>query len=202
MRKVFPILLLPYTVNSELDEELEAASADVKHLSDIGERAQKISEKTFKTPALRSAPIKAEDFLDVSSSQKGATGNKVVDVFVTSGNTSLPFLFPGCAADIRMREDESYNVWYFTRLMITEITHEVDARGYYTGHFEAIASDTGYLPKAEFNEPKVDHQIATVINNRDPKNKGRVKVQFPWQNGNDNTPFIRVMSPDAGGPMR
>jgi hypothetical protein len=34
--------------------------------------------------------------------------------------------------------------------MITEVSHEVDARGYYNGYFEAIAADTGFIPRPEF----------------------------------------------------
>ena len=38
--------------------------------------------------------------------------------------------------------------------MITEVSHEVDARGYYSGYFEAIAADTGFIPRPEFKMPK------------------------------------------------
>lgn len=47
--------------------------------------------------------------------------------------------------------------------MVTEVTHEVDTLGHYTGHFEAIASDTGYMPKPDFVVPIAQPQIATVI---------------------------------------
>lgn len=40
--------------------------------------------------------------------------------------------------------------------MITEVSHEVDARGYYSGYFEAIAADTGFIPRPEFKMPKSD----------------------------------------------
>ena len=82
--------------------------------------------------------------------------------------------------------------------MITETYHEVDARGYYNGSFEAIAEGTGFMPKPEFYIPKAEPQIATVISNFDPLNQGRVQVRFDWQNS-DTTHFIRMMSPDAGG---
>ncbi|MCT3951435.1 Vgr family protein, partial [Elizabethkingia anophelis] len=87
---------------------------------------------------------------------------------------------------------------YFTRLMVTEVTHEVDTLGHYTGHFEAIASDTGYMPKPDFVVPIAQPQIATVISNTDPESQGRVTVKFDWQQS-DTTNFIRMMSPDAGG---
>ncbi len=80
---------------------------------------------------------------------------------------------------------------------MTEVSHEVDARGIYSGTFEAITADTGFLPRPEFEQPLAETQIATVISNTDPKNQGRVQVRFDWQL-HDTTEFIRVMTPDAG----
>lgn len=188
-----------YGYNSSKNEKLTTGSSKITHTSDIAKRAYEISEKTFTTPSLRVAPIKAASFMDVESSQKGTAGSKASDVFVTSGTTTVPFLYPGCIADIEMRKNESNETSYFTKLMITEVHHEVDARGYYTGTFDAIASDTGFIPRPEFQFPKADAQFAKVISNTDPLNQGRVQVQFDWQNGSTTTEYIRVMTPDGGG---
>lgn len=187
-----------YGYNSSKNEKLTTGSSKISHQSDIAKRAYEISQKTFTTPSLRVAPIKASSFMDVDASQKGTAGSKAVNVFITSGSTSVPFLYPGCPADVEMRKSDTNQTAYFTKLMITEVTHEVDARGYYNGNFEAIAADTGFIPRPEFEIPKADPQFAKVISNTDPLNQGRVQVQFDWQNGPDTTEFIRVMTPDAG----
>jgi type VI secretion system secreted protein VgrG len=188
-----------YGYNSSKNEKLTTGSSKITHTSDIAKRAYEISEKTFTTPSLRVAPIKAVSFMDVENSQKGTAGSKASDVFVTSGNTTVPFLYPGCIADIEMRKTDTNETSFFTKLMITEVHHEVDARGYYTGTFDAIASDTGFIPRPEFQFPKADAQFAKVISNTDPLNQGRVQVQFDWQNGSTTTEYIRVMTPDGGG---
>ncbi|EJL74240.1 type VI secretion system Vgr family protein [Chryseobacterium populi] len=187
-----------YGYNSSKNEKLTTGSSKINHTSDIAKRAYEISEKTFTTPSLRVAPIKAASFMDVEVSQKGTAGSKASDVFVTSGTTTVPFLYPGCIADIEMRKTDTNETSYFTKLMITDVNHEVDARGYYTGTFDAIASDTGFIPRPEFQNPKADAQFAKVISNTDPLNQGRIQVQFDWQNGSTTTEFIRVMTPDAG----
>ncbi|MDR6461454.1 uncharacterized protein involved in type VI secretion and phage assembly [Chryseobacterium vietnamense] len=187
-----------YGYNSSKNEKLTTGSSKISHTSDIARRAYEISEKTFTTPSLRVAPIKAASFMDIDASQKGTAGSKASEVFVTSGTTTVPFLYPGCTADIEMRKSSTNETSYFTKLMIVEVTHEVDARGYYDGKFEAIAADTGFLPRPEFETPRAEAQFAKVISNTDPMNQGRVQVQFDWQNGPDSTEFIRVMSPDAG----
>ncbi|PWN61992.1 type VI secretion system Vgr family protein [Chryseobacterium oncorhynchi] len=187
-----------YGYNSSKHEKLTAGSSKINHTSDIARRAYEISERTFTTPSLRVAPIKASSFMDIDASQKGTAGSKASGVFITSGTTTVPFLYPGCTADIEMRKSDSNETSYFTKLMIMEVTHEVDARGYYDGKFEAIAADTGFIPRPEFETPRAEAQFAKVISNTDPQNQGRVQVQFDWQSGQDITEFIRVMSPDAG----
>lgn len=187
-----------YGYNSSKNEKLTTGNSTIKHTSDIAKRAYEISEKTFQTPSLRVAPIKAVSFMDIDASQKGTAGSKASEVFITSATTTVPFLYPGCIADIEMRKTDTNDTSYFTKLMITGVIHEVDARGYYDGHFEAIAADTGFIPRPEFHLPKAEPQFAKVISNTDPLNQGRVQVQFDWQNGNSTTEFIRVMSPDAG----
>ncbi|MFP3596918.1 type VI secretion system Vgr family protein [Chryseobacterium sp. SIMBA_029] len=187
-----------YGYNSSKNEKLETGSSKISHTSDIAKRAYEISEKTFSTPSLRVAPIKASSFMDIDASQKGTAGSKASEVFITSGTSTIPFLYPGCITDIEMRKLDSNETSYFTKLMIIDVNHEVDARGYYTGTFEAIASDTGFIPRPEFHVPNAEPQFAKVISNTDPQNQGRVQVKFDWQNGNNTTEFIRVMSPDAG----
>ena len=187
-----------YGYNSSKDEKFAGGKSKIDHTSDIAKRAYEISERTFQTPSLRVAPIKAATFMDIDASQKGTAGSKASEVFVTSGNTTVPFLHPGCIADIEMRKADSSETSYFTKLMLTEVTHEVDARGYYEGSFQAIASDTGFIPRPEFVVPTAEPQFGKVMSNTDPLNQGRVQVQLDWQRGKDSTEFIRVMSPDAG----
>ena len=187
-----------YGYNSSKNEKFKGGSSKINHTSYIAKRAYEISEKTFQTPSLRVAPIKASSFMDIDASQKGTAGSKASEVFVTSGNTTVPFLYPGCIADIEMRKADTNDTEYFTKLMLIEVTHEVDARGYYDGSFQAIASDTGFIPRPEFIVPVAEPQFGKVISNTDPENQGRVQVQLDWQGGQDTTEFIRVMSPDAG----
>ena len=194
-RHVNPVF---YGYNSSRNEKLKTGNSKISHASDIARRAYEISGKTFITPSLRVAPIKASSFMDIDASQKGTAGSSASEVFVTSGTTTVPFLYPGCAADLEMRKSETNVTSYFTKILITEVCHQVDARGYYTGTFEAIAADSSYIPRPEFEVPKAEPQFAKVISNSDPLNQGRVQVQFDWQGGQDHTEFIRVMTPDAG----
>ncbi|WP_294229853.1 phage baseplate assembly protein V [uncultured Chryseobacterium sp.] len=187
-----------YGYNSSKHEKLTSGETPIKHVSDLAKTAYAHNDKIYKTPALQVAPIKASTHLDIEYSQRSTAGSEAVNVFSLSGNTTVPFLHPGCVVDVQMRKVDSNESDYFTRIMVTETSHEIDTIGHYTGSFEGIASDTGFMPKPEFKVPKAEPQIATVVSNADPEGQGRVQVRFDWQT-NDTTHFIRMMSPDAGG---
>jgi len=187
-----------YGYNSSKNQKLTSGETPIQHVSDLAKTAYAHNDKIFKTPSLQVAPIKASTHLDVEYSQKSTAGSEAVNVFSLSGNTTVPFLHPGCIVDVQMRKLDTNESSYFTRIMVTEVSHEIDTIGHYTGSFEGIASDTGFLPKPEFKTPKAEPQLATVISNADPEGQGRIQVRFDWQT-NDTTHFIRMMSPDAGG---
>ncbi|MCT2562062.1 type VI secretion system Vgr family protein [Chryseobacterium herbae] len=184
--------------DSSSHAKMVSTSTSVKHLGELASKAYQLNDGIFTSQSLTPAPINANISIDVDQSQKSAAGNAAVEVFTVSGDTTVPFLYPGCTADIQMRKPDTNETSHFTKLMITETIHEVDARGYYTGSFEAIAEGTGFMPRHEFKIPNAEPQIATVISNTDPLNQGRIQVQFDWQQ-NNTTHFIRMMSPDAGG---
>ncbi|MCW3170835.1 phage baseplate assembly protein V, partial [Chryseobacterium sp. 09-1422] len=187
-----------YGYNSNKNEILKSGATPIQHVGDLAKTAYQHNDNIYKTPSLRVAPIKATTHLDVEYSQKSTAGSEAVNVFTISGSTTVPFLHPGCAVDIEMRKPDTNETSYFTRIMVTETTHEIDTIGHYTGSFQGIASDTGFMPKPEFTIPIAQPQTATVISNTDPEGQGRVQVRFDWQT-NDTTHFIRMMSPDAGG---
>ncbi|AZA82736.1 Vgr family protein [Chryseobacterium lactis] len=187
-----------YGYNSSSNAKLASGATPIKHVGNLAKTAYQNNDGIFKTPSLQVAPIKAATDMDVVISQTSTAGSKAVEVFTVSGGTTIPFLHPGCVADINMRKTDTNSTSYFTKLMMTEVIHEVDGLGRYAGRFEAIASDTGYIPTPDFTIPIAQPQIATVISNTDPLEQGRVSVRFDWQL-HDTTNFIRMMAPDAGG---
>ena len=187
-----------YGYNSSSNAKLTSGETPVKHVGDLAKTAYQSNNSIYKTPALQVAPIKALTDKDVVNAQQSKSGASAVEVFTVTGTTTIPFLYPGCVADVQMRKEDTNKTSYFTRIMITEVSHEVDKLGRYEGKFKGIASDTGFLPQPEFTTPIAQPQIATVISNTDPQGQGRVTVKFDWQL-HDTTNFIRMMSPDAGG---
>jgi len=84
--------------------------------------------------------------------------------------------------------------------VVTRLNHFVDARGVYQANFEAVPQDSDFPPvDYRIVAPVAKPQIARVKDTNDPLKLGRVKVEFGWQNGkNETTPFIRVSSMMTG----
>lgn len=184
-----------YGYNSGDDKALTSKETPIEHKSSLAKDAFEISKNTFKTASLQVAPMKALTGSDIQTAQKSTVGSIATQVFITSGKTSVPFLYPGCVVEMEMYDSINKEANYLTKLMITEIRHTLDSIGNYVGIFEAIAADTGFLPRPVFKTPIAEPQTAIVVDNKD--SKGRVQVRFDWQQG--STEWIRVMTPDAGG---
>lgn len=85
------------------------------------------------------------------------------------------------------------------KFRITEITHEVARDGHYINTFTGIPEKMNYIPVDNTGTPVAMPELATVDDNADPKNQGRVKVCFEWQKKKKKTTnWIRVQSPNAG----
>lgn len=84
------------------------------------------------------------------------------------------------------------------RYRITEVVHEVHRDGHYSNSFLGIAAGIKYIPVPDMPTPLAMPELATVFDNKDEENQGRVKVCFDWQKEGVTTNWIRVQSPDAG----
>lgn len=83
--------------------------------------------------------------------------------------------------------------------LVTQVTHEADQDGTYFNTFTAIPSEMENLPMTPVKEPVALPQTAWVTSNADPRERGRVQVEFQWQKKlNKTTNWIRVATPDAG----
>lgn len=194
---------LLYNYNSANDEKLYASGDTRLNLKgSLAQSSYRQSEQTFTAPSLQQAPVNAQTHQEVEYAQKGLIGREGIQVFVTTGHTTIPFLYPGCRVEIQMLQPDKKTGRYFTTLLITEIHHRVDTLGQYQGQFQAVDAQTEYLPQAKAKPVVTEQQLGTVISNKDPQGKGRVQVQLNWQHKNQCTPFIQLLSHHAGSSQQ
>ncbi len=130
------------------------------------------------------------------SLEHAAKVNKAVaagSTFTLSGTCKSPYLTPGTKVTIMLGETE------LGEYLITEVAHQLTIGNQYTSTFKAVAGDIQILPVPVLPAPTCEPELAVVKKNDDPDGQGRVRVQFQWQDGDNMTDWIRVMSPDAGG---
>lgn len=87
----------------------------------------------------------------------------------------------------------------FGEYIITEVHHYAAAPDNYQNYFSAIPSEA---PVPPYTNPMLHThcpaQMAVVVNNADEDGQDRVKVHFPWQANSENSPWIKVVVPQAG----
>lgn len=88
-------------------------------------------------------------------------------------------------------------------ILITELSHFFSDDFIYSNHFAGIPSGSEYPPYSNSEVyPIATSCRAKVVNNEDPQDLGRVRVQFDWQAQVDSsmiTPWLRIAQPYAGG---
>jgi len=95
-------------------------------------------------------------------------------------------------ADINGKAMETYR--------IIDIKHIHEGGDDYYNEFVGIPDLFNAAPYIDTDAvPRSSEQPARVLDNNDPMGMGRIRVQFPWQEGkNQKTPWIRMIQPHSG----
>lgn len=80
---------------------------------------------------------------------------------------------------------------------VVKSKHTVDANQVYSNEFEGIPASLKYIPVSEPERPFASSLRGVVTSTDDPKNQGRIRVEFPLLEGVSRA-WLRVMTLDAG----
>lgn len=209
-----PVRFGAFTYNEDINKLYQAKTQDkVEGLPLMGENAFEVSEKLYKTTSfeygrfstgydgnLEMALKKRQEatMADANYVTGTSRNNKLKIGSITSVNVfkekELSPLDSRWKAGVPYLEIESVGQY-----IITEITHKASDIGEYSNSFKALPAFIKKLPEPQTAFPQAQTQQAIVVDNADPKNQGRIRVQQLWQQTkNLRTPWIRVMTPDAG----
>jgi uncharacterized protein involved in type VI secretion and phage assembly len=201
--RLLPMKFNSYSYISKDDKVISSsAPSNVDGLDEYASFALKESEKIFCEPVnfpLRQRVDNKNDLEGFLKKQKAAIA---ANLKVLTGCSDNPSLCIGAVANIKLSklENNSFIKEDYGKFLITAIDHHVTENGKYYNTFEAIPSGMEVIPVNNIVMPIAEPQIATVTDNKDPDNLGRVRVQMLWQQPiNEMTDFLRVSTPDAGG---
>ncbi|WP_315814945.1 type VI secretion system Vgr family protein [Paraflavitalea speifideaquila] len=201
--RILPLNFSGYSYLSKDDSFISGKSPkEVEGLDEYGSFALKESNKVFAESV--SFPIKprVESKGDLDAFIKKQKTAMAARLEVLTGSSDNPFICIGAVANVKFSkfENDSFTKEDYGKFLITSIEHHVNENGKYYNNFEAIPTGLDMIPVQQVVVPIAEPQVATVMDNADPDNKGRVRVQMLWQRASgEMTDWIRVMTPDAGG---
>ncbi|NQU87935.1 MAG: type VI secretion system tip protein VgrG [Mariniphaga sp.] len=191
----FSFVAYDYKDDQEQKYESDDSSQDIS-LSKIGEEVAGFSEELFnhKSKILYNHGLstgKQQDHLDHRVFLKKA--GKGSGMVVCSGQTDCPLLMVG--GEIKISEKNADHGSY----IVVDLNHSVDRNGEYSNSFTAIPVECEIPFTANPHSiPLCETQSAVVVENEDPDNMGRIRVKFFWQEDDEMTPWLRIVSPYAG----
>ena len=159
------------------------------------------SNNLFSEPVIMPIRQRINSKSDLENFVKKQKAAMAAELETLTGTSHNPEIRIGCILNVQIsRLDNSDFIRDdYGKFLVTSIEHFTSSNGRYYNRFEAIPSGLKVLPVCNIIMPLAEPQLAIVKDNKDPDSMGRVRVQMLWQQGNDMTDWIRVMTPDAGG---
>ncbi|MEO6818656.1 MAG: phage baseplate assembly protein V, partial [Ginsengibacter sp.] len=197
-----PMKFTNYGYLSKTDKiESYDAPTNVNGMGQYASYILKESDNLFSEPVNMPVKQRIENKSDLENFVKKQKASMAANLEVLTGTSYNPLICIGSVINVKVSklQDLSYIREDYGKFLVIGIEHYVNENGKYYNSFEAVPSEVEVLPVANVVMPLAEPQIAVVKDNKDPDGAGRVRVQMLWQNGNDMTDWIRVMTPDAGG---
>jgi type VI secretion system secreted protein VgrG len=186
--------------NNYIDDDVYESKSQHKTISSLDTRLA----ETVKEQSEKLFPIEGNDFYspkytsktEFEENEKTYKGVLSSGLFLMSGSSSCLGLQLGSVVDIysssktpdiRNIKDKEGS------FLITSITHSLNNDGTYYNSFSGIP-DKNIHPQLLLsgNNSNATPQIAKVVDNKDEKKLGRIKVRFSWMDKSESTPWIRI----------
>ncbi|MCX6252204.1 MAG: phage baseplate assembly protein V [Bacteroidetes bacterium] len=119
-------------------------------------------------------------------------------IVVLTGSSDEPLQL-GNIFEINSRGIDDGHEIYVGDYLITGVSHSLDSSMIYQNSFTAIPSESKISPDSNVNVKTLCESQSAVVKDRDdPQKLGRVRVKFLWQDDNQMSPWLRIVTPNAG----
>lgn len=199
--RVVPSNVEHYSYNSVEDKVNKTNSpTGVDGSNTYMKNALDASDLLFNNSVSQRSDVRTIDKQQLDTHAKKEKGVKAASTVLLTGHGDCPKIKLGCNVDLKIiqKEVKGAESPIHGEYLVTGVTHQLSGTGEYTNTFEAIPSDNVYIPFTT-TRPVAETQTATVKDNTDPANMGRVRVAMLWQEEKgEMTDWLRVLAPDAG----
>ncbi len=191
-----------FSYNSFVDEQYTSESPDnPTGLNELGQLAFNASLENYSDPTNVYSQMRVNNKADLDFYLKKKQQSDYASSNFISIRTAKRGLTVGDIIDLRSEVFKVKGKFLNKRhgeYIITEITHYATVGNDYSNTIVALPADIKTLPEPVVNFPIAETQMAIVVDNEDPDGKGRVQVKMAWQTEEMKTPWIRVLTPNAG----
>ena len=191
--QVVPMTFTHLSYRAQDDQQLSKdAPQRVEGLDYYGDLAVQQSAQVY--GSVRNTPWQyAGDAGSLDAAAKVNKSAAAAQTFAITAESRHPAPRPGARVRILFGDTE------LGEYVVSEAVHSLDNVNAYSCVFKALPAEIEVLPVPQnLTVPQSGAQLATVMENADPAGIGRVRVQFPWQEEDSKTPWLRVLTPDAG----
>ncbi|WP_443937015.1 phage baseplate assembly protein V [Pedobacter sp. MW01-1-1] len=199
-----PVQSAVFDYNTSENRKAKQSAKDYN--GNIGSTAQQAYSRSKRLYSFESAvpmqTFQSDQELLMAKGKAMATG-KVAESYLMEAETNNFRMGIGALVDFEFMRQGASSIHPQMRIVYSE--HELLINGLYTNRFKGVSSGAESPPKLEFEQPVTFPMLATVVDNKDPLNQGRVKVEFigwahdlSYRMERQETDWIRVLSPDAG----
>jgi type VI secretion system secreted protein VgrG len=198
--RVAPLKFNQVEYNSKDNEKFtsDSGSQQVSGLDSFGSHAMTASNSLFTNQVSLLSEKDVASKSDLDTIVKAEKSSRAADLVYLSASSDSPYVSLGAIAKISASKGGQNSDEDFGKYLVVNVTHSMDGSGNYSNTFSAIPSSVDIVPNPYDKAPDAEPQLGIVKQNNDPDNLGRVKVQLLWQQGQDTTPWIRVMSLSSG----
>jgi type VI secretion system secreted protein VgrG len=200
--RILPLTFNGFSYVSKDDKFINYdAPSSVDGLDEYASYALQESNKIFTEPVSFPIRQRVESKSDLEGFVKQQKKAMSADLEVLSGSSDNPSICIGAIADVKVstRENNALAKDEYGKFLITSIEHHLTENKKYYNNFEGIPAGSEVIPVKNIVMPIAEPQIATVMDNADPDNMGRIRVQMLWQKESGGmTDWLRVLTSDAG----
>lgn len=176
----------------------DTSAFQTQGLDSLGKAAFNSSQQLFNTKSNTLSKRKFLESSELDESIKSGMSNIASDLVLLKISSDCPQIKIGAVIKFSAKVPPENNIVDYGKFIVVSANHAMDGLGNYRNEFEAIPSSLIVPPNPYVNKPNAEAQLAVVIDNKDPDNLGRVKVQMLWQQDSEYTPWIRVLTPHSG----